>query len=87
MVANLEPKPGIEPGAGHLADLLAEIEGRDVRLIVRSGYQSPRASEWLSRRSNIPAAVLPHTVGSVDGVDDMFAMFDRIIDTLREARE
>jgi zinc/manganese transport system substrate-binding protein len=83
-VANLEPQPGIEPGAGHLADLLAQIEGRDVRVIIRAAYQSPRASEWLSRRSGILAVVLPHTVGSVAGTDDMYAVFETII-TILEA--
>jgi len=86
-VASLEPKPGIEPGAGHLADLLADIEGRDVRLIVRSSYQSPRASQWLSRRSHIPAEVLPHTIGSIPDTDDMYSVFHAIIDSLTRARE
>lgn len=81
-VGNLEPKPGIEPGAAHLARLLTDIEGRDVRLIGRSAYQSPRASEWLSRRTGIPAVILPHTVGSVPEAEDLFSWFDTLIDRL-----
>jgi zinc/manganese transport system substrate-binding protein len=84
-VASLEPKPGIEPGASHLAALLEEVRDEDVRLIVRSAYQGARASEWLSERTDIPAAVLPHTVGSVEGVDDLFSMFDVIVERLVEA--
>jgi zinc/manganese transport system substrate-binding protein len=84
-VGSLEPKPGIEPSASHLASLLELIEQRDVRLIVRSAYQSPRASEWLSDRTGIPAVVLPHTVGSVQGADDLFEMFEVLIGLLVEA--
>lgn len=81
-VATLEPKPGIEPSAGHLARLLASVEGRDVRLIIRTSYESARASEWLSARIDAPAVVLPHTVGSVDGTDDLFSLYETMLTTL-----
>lgn len=84
-VANLEPKPGIEPSTSHLASLLSIVEGANVSLIIRASYQSPRASEWLSERTGIPAEVLPQTVGAVDGADDLFALFDIIIDRLQAA--
>ena len=78
-VGTLEQKPGIEPGARHLAALLKTIEARDVRLIVRSTYQSPRASNWLSGRTGIPAEVLPHTVGSTEESEDLFSWYDSLI--------
>jgi zinc/manganese transport system substrate-binding protein len=86
-VANLEPKPGIEPSTSHLASLLSIVEDAGVALIVRSSYQSSRAAEWLSRKTGIPAVVLPHTVGSMEGVDDLFAVFERILTQLTEAAE
>jgi zinc/manganese transport system substrate-binding protein len=78
-VGTLEEKPGIEPGARHLAALLKTIDERDVRLIVRSTYQSPRASKWLSGKTGIPAEVLPHTVGSTDEAGDLFSWYDALI--------
>jgi len=86
-VANLEPKPGIEPSTSHLASLLSVVEDAGVALIVRSSYQSSRAAEWLSRKTGVPAVVLPHTVGSMEGVDDLFAVFERILIQLTEAAE
>lgn len=86
-VTNLEPKPGIEPSTSHLASLLAVAEYKGVDVIVRSAYQSPRASEWLSRKTGIPAIVLPHTVGSVDGADDLFAVFETVLSRLEEVVE
>jgi len=83
-VATLEPKPGIEPGAAHLARLLGSVEGRGVRLIIRASYQSARASEWLADRIDAPAVVLPHTVGSVDGTDDLFALYEVMLTTLEQ---
>lgn len=81
---NLEPKPGLPPSAAHLARLLDQIRDQDVGVIIRSVYEDSKASEWLSGRTDIPYVVLPHTVGSVDGTDDLFGLFDVIVATLLE---
>jgi zinc/manganese transport system substrate-binding protein len=83
-VATLEPKPGIEPSAGHLARLLEQIGDKGVRLIVRTSYESSRASDWLSGRIDAPAVVLPHTVGSVEGADDLFGVYEVMLRRLEE---
>jgi zinc/manganese transport system substrate-binding protein len=83
-VATLEPKPGIEPSAGHLARLLDQIGHGGVRLIVRTSYESSRASDWLSGRIGAPAVVLPHTVGSVEGTDDLFGVYEVMLRRLEE---
>jgi zinc/manganese transport system substrate-binding protein len=85
-VGTLEPKPGIEPTTGHLAELLEQVRSKHVRAIVRSSYQDSRASDWLSGRTSIKAIVLPHTVGSVAGTDTLFTMFDVILARLLDAQ-
>jgi zinc/manganese transport system substrate-binding protein len=85
-VGNLEPKPGLPASAAHLAELLEQLEGKQVAVIIRSIYEDGKASEWLAGRTSIPYVVLPHTVGSVPGADDLFGMFDVIVKTLSEAR-
>jgi zinc/manganese transport system substrate-binding protein len=85
-LGTLEPKPGIEPTTGHLAELLDQVRAKHAKAIVRSVYQDPRASEWLSGRTGIKAVVLPHTVGSVQGTDTLFAMFDVMVARLIEAQ-
>ena len=74
-IGTLEPKPGVPPTTSHLAGLLKTLENENVRVIVRSSYQPSRGSDWLSDRTGIPAIVLPHTIGSVEGVDDLFSLF------------
>jgi zinc/manganese transport system substrate-binding protein len=81
-VGALEAKPGLPPSAAHLAQLLALVNTRDVRLIIRAAYKDDRASEWLSERTGIPHTVIPHTVDSVPEATDLFAMFDFIVETL-----
>jgi zinc/manganese transport system substrate-binding protein len=86
-VGSLEPKPGIEPTTGHLAELVDLVRSKHVKVIVRSSYQDARASEWLSGRTGIQAIVLPHTVGSVPGTDDLFGMFDVLVSRLVEVNK
>ncbi|HET8697802.1 MAG TPA: zinc ABC transporter substrate-binding protein [Gammaproteobacteria bacterium] len=85
-VGNLEPKPGLPPSAAHLSELLGALKDEHVALIIRSVYEDGKASEWLGSRTSIPYVVLPHTVGSVPGTDDLFGMFDVMVKTLTEAR-
>ena len=86
-VGNLEPKPGLPASAAHLADLLEQLKTQQVAVIIRSVYEDGKASEWLAGRTSIPYVVLPHTVGSVPGTDDLVGLFDVMVNTLLEPRQ
>jgi zinc/manganese transport system substrate-binding protein len=79
----LEPKPGIEPGSAHLAQLVEQVKAQQVRLIVRTPYDSPRPGEWLAERSGIPLVTLPFTVGGSERAQDLFGLFDDTIARLK----
>jgi zinc/manganese transport system substrate-binding protein len=78
-VAVLEAKPGLPPGAGHLASVAQQLEQKPARVIIRAAYQSPRASEWLAERSKVPAVALPFTVGGNENARDLFSLFDETL--------
>ena len=75
-VAVLEPKPGVEPSAAHLQEVLATLKTRPARMVVYSAYQDPKPDEWLSHAAGIPVVKLPFTVGGTDGAKDLFGLFD-----------
>jgi len=75
-VAVLEPKPGVEPSASHLEQVLATLKGTQVRMVLYAAYLDPRPSEWLSSHAAIPAVKLPFTVGGTEGAKDLFGLFD-----------
>jgi zinc/manganese transport system substrate-binding protein len=81
----LEPKPGIEPSAAHLAEVLRRVQERPVRMIVHTNYQSPRPSRWLEEKTGATAVRLPYTVGATPRSTDLFTWMDEIIDTLLAA--
>jgi zinc/manganese transport system substrate-binding protein len=84
-VAALEPKPGIEPSAAHLSELVAQLQRQPAKMVIRAAYQDARASEWLSEHAKIPAVVLPFTVGGNDKAKDLFGLFDDTVQRILEA--
>lgn len=84
--ANLEAIPGLPPTATHLSRLTSEFREGGADFIIRSPYQDARASEWLSERIGVAAIVLPLTVGGTDDAEDLFSLFDDIIERLLKAR-
>lgn len=84
---DLEPKPGIPPSAADLARLLDSLAKQPADVIIRSPYQDERPSDWLAERTGMPALVLPLSPGGVDGADDLFGMFDVIIQRLLAATD
>ncbi len=78
-VAALEPKPGVEPSAAHLARLVEQTAASRPRLVVRAAYDHPRPAEWYSAEAKIPIVVLPFTVGGDDAAKDLVSLFDLTI--------
>jgi zinc/manganese transport system substrate-binding protein len=79
-VGSLEPKPGLPPTPSHLAELVDQMKRSPAKVIVYSPYNSPQAAQFLSSRANIPAVMMPFTVGGTEKAKDLFGVFD---DTLQ----
>lgn len=80
-VIDLEPKPGIDPSAAHLAQVLERLKMRPVRAVLHASHQSPRPARWISQRADIPAIALPFTVGA-PGADSLDMLYDTLIERL-----
>lgn len=81
-VAELEPKPGMEPSAAYLGKVLNDLQQHPARLVLRAAYQNERSSEWLAARAHIAAVMVPFTVGGTPQATDLFTMFDDTIQRL-----
>jgi zinc/manganese transport system substrate-binding protein len=84
-VAVLEPKPGVEPTASHLQEVVGSLKAAPARMVLYSAYQDPRPSEWLSKNAGIPAVKIPFTVGGTEGAKDLFGLFDDTVARLLAA--
>ena len=84
-VAVLEPKPGVEPTASHLQEVLAALKNTPARMTLYAAYQDPKPAEWLTRNAGIPAVKIPFTVGGTDGAKNLFSLFDDTVARLLAA--
>ena len=78
-VAELEPKPGMEPSAAYLGKVLNDLQQHPARMVMRAAYQDGRPSEWIAERAHINAVTVPYTVGGTAQAIDLFTMFDDTI--------
>lgn len=78
-VATLEPKPGMEPGAAHLSQVLTALQQHPAKMVLRAAYQDARPSEWIAQRAHIAAVELPYTVGGSTEARDLYGLFDDTI--------
>ena len=85
-IATLEPKPGVEPSAAYLSEVVAKTNGRGVKMVIRAAYNSPRPAEWFAREAHVPIAVLPSTVGGDEKATDLFTTFDLTISRLLQTQ-
>ncbi len=85
-VANLEAVPGLPPTAAHLSKLTKQFVDGGADFIVRSPYQDAKPSQWLSEKTGIPELLLPLTVGGTDEAQNLYALFDDILDRLLLAK-
>lgn len=81
-VVALEPKPGLPPSAGYLAEVKEKISKDPVKMVIYSAYQSDQAANWLGEHAHIPVVQLPFTVGGSDKAKDLFGLFDDTINRL-----
>jgi zinc/manganese transport system substrate-binding protein len=80
--AAIEPKPGVPPSAGYLADLVKELSAAPPRMILRNAYNDPKAAEWLSQKIGAPVVLLPFSVGGTPEARDLFGLIDDTLDRL-----
>jgi zinc/manganese transport system substrate-binding protein len=86
-LAAIEPKPGVPPSAGYLADLVTKLGANRPQMILRNAYNDPKAADWLSKKVGAPVVTLPFSVGGTPEATDLFGLFDDTVQRLLAARK
>jgi ABC-type Zn uptake system ZnuABC Zn-binding protein ZnuA len=85
IVGQLEPKPGIEPSATHINQLVQGAKTAGVKLVIVEPFRPRRAAEQVAEAIGAKVVVLPDKTGSAPEAKDYFALFDSIVKKLTEA--
>ncbi|HEY1492517.1 MAG TPA: zinc ABC transporter substrate-binding protein [Steroidobacteraceae bacterium] len=84
-LAAIEPKPGVPPSAGYLAELVTKLGATPPKMILRNAYNDPKAADWLAERIHVPVVLLPYSVGGTPEAKDLFGLFDDTVNRLLAA--
>ena len=75
-IGNVEPRPGLEPTAGHVSELGREMKQKGVKVILSENFRPRRFADLLARQSGAQVVVLPGGIGAEKGADDYFSLMD-----------
>ncbi|QKT04965.1 zinc ABC transporter substrate-binding protein [Ectothiorhodospiraceae bacterium 2226] len=81
----VEPLPGIPPTAAHLRELVRQHQGEQ-GVVIRSNHQPARGPEFVARQLDWPLHALPHEPPLDADMQAYFALIERWVDALAEAR-
>ncbi len=84
IVGTVEPLPGIPPTSKHIEHLESILESHRAQFILQDVYNPDDASRHLANKLGMKLIVLPHDVGAVREVDDIFSLFDEIVRRLTQ---
>ena len=80
--AMLEEKPGIPPSARHLNNVLKGVKADRTMAILRTSFDDPQPSQWLMKKTGIPAIVLPFSVSREPVEGNLARLFNNILKKL-----
>ena len=84
-IAAMEPKPGVPPSAGHLAEVVDILQKNPAKMVIRAAYEDDRPAQFIADKAHIPAVTLPFTVGGTDGAKNLFSLYDDTLNRLLAA--
>jgi len=85
VVGYLEPKPGIAPSTGHLADVVKLMKDQGVKVIITVPYFDRRHAAFVAERAGATVVPLAHQCGALPGTEEYIAMIDHNVRSLAKA--
>jgi len=85
VVEYVEPKPGIQPSAKHLEDLVHLLSREDIHLVLTRPYVEHRSTDSLAEKAGVKVITIPLEVGGAPEATDYFRLFDFAIDRIVQA--
>lgn len=85
-VATVEERPGIPPSPAHLDRLTTTAKAAGARVVICAPYEPFTRAEGAAERLGGVAVALPTQPGEVEGTADVFALYEKILTLLADAR-
>jgi zinc/manganese transport system substrate-binding protein len=79
VAGELEPKPGVPPSPGHLAEVVKLASDKQLKVILQAPYRSRRGADFVAARSDAAVVIAAGMVGGSDAAKDYLSMLDEIV--------
>ncbi|MGD1042747.1 MAG: metal ABC transporter substrate-binding protein [Sedimentisphaerales bacterium] len=83
VVAELEPKPGIPPGPGHILEVINTMKSEKAGVILMEPFYNRDDAEAVAKKTGAKVVVVPNAVN--EQVKDYIAMLDNVVTRLSDA--
>lgn len=82
----LEPKPGIPPSPGHLANVISKMKQEQAHVILADSYLDRRTADAVAARTDAVVVEVSHFPGGIKGTElGYIALLDRLVTDLAKA--
>jgi zinc/manganese transport system substrate-binding protein len=79
LMGTLEPLPGISPTTKHIAGTIKMMNEQQVGLVLQDVYHSSKTARYVAFKSAARVVIIPHDVGAVKEVTDIFSLYDELV--------
>jgi zinc/manganese transport system substrate-binding protein len=85
VVAELEPKPGIPPGPGHVLEVINTMKSEKAGIILMEPYYNRADAEAVADKTGARVVVVAAAVNGQKEANDYIAMLDNVVTRLSDA--
>jgi ABC-type Zn uptake system ZnuABC Zn-binding protein ZnuA len=79
VAAELEPKPGIPPSPGHVADVIKRVKDANIKVLVMEPFYSRRAPDLVASETGITVVQCANSVGGQPETTDYVTMLNNVV--------
>jgi zinc/manganese transport system substrate-binding protein len=81
----LEPKPGIPPSPGHVAEVVKRIKSEEIKLLLMEPFYSRKAPDLVAAETGVTVVECANSVGGQPEAADYLTMIDNIVNRVGAA--
>ncbi|MFA5793559.1 MAG: metal ABC transporter substrate-binding protein [Candidatus Brocadiia bacterium] len=85
VAGEVEPKPGIPPGPGHLKDLIQKTKAEDIKAILMESFYDRKSADFVAGQTGAKVLVAALSVGGDESAKDYISLIDNLITKLTDA--
>jgi ABC-type Zn uptake system ZnuABC Zn-binding protein ZnuA len=85
VIDQLEPKPGIAPTPGHIANVVREMTSEKARIILQEPFYSDRSAKTVAQRTGSKLVIAPLSVGHTRDAKDYVSLINSVVELVGDA--